>query len=169
MGPEAWLTFISKHVIEHYLLVIVYTVFVGGLGAMLGTLMFGRGYKERIADQGKQIAHLKTEVGRLGGGGPTVVNVNNYSGDPTVIQGLRDELEANELEFLDLRTLVERLTPTPVPGTSATYVKLPEGARVVIMDDDSIRLALPVSAETHLRIADVVEAELNPGKKDDPC
>ena len=96
------------------------------------------------ADFKQRIAALEVEVRRLGGAAPAVVNVNNYGGDPSVIHGLRDELEAKDLELLDLRTLVGRLTPKPVPGTSATYVKLPEGTRIVTMDDGSIRMALPI-------------------------
>lgn len=175
MGPEspeaeAWLAFIIKHVIEHYLIYITWAVVGGGLGAVLGVLMFGRGYKKRITD-------LEAEVRKLGGDGRVVVNVNNDGSDyAPIIQGLREEvrerdreLQEKDLELLDLRTLVGRLTPTPVPGTSATYVKLPEGSRVVVMDDDSIRVALPVSVEDHIRIADTVAAVLNPDKDGDSC
>ena len=172
--PEAWLAFVIKHIIEHHLIQIIYTVVVGGAGAMLTALIYGRHHKKEKRDQeardratGERIAALEAEIRRLGGGGGSVVvNVNNDGGDSSLVRELLGELKAQELELTDLRTLVGRLTPKPVPGTSATYVKLPEGSRVVVMDDDSIRVALPVSVEEHLRIAETVEAVLNPDKKE---
>lgn len=151
---------IVQHLMFHALWYAASALLIGG-GCVLSVLVFGRRYKQRIAD-------MEAEIRRLGGGsvvvgGTTVVvNAGDYS---SVIQELRDELKAKDLELLDLKTIVGRLYHKPIPGTSATYVELPEGTRVVTMGDGSIRLALPVRLETHLRIADAVEAELNPSDK----
>lgn len=132
------LTWLAKEIIQHVILhwaeILVRLLFAAG-GIVLGALVFGRRYKQRIAD-------LETEVRRLGGSPSVVVNVGKD--DPEIIARLMDHLDAKDSELLGIRQVAMKLPQTPISGANATYADLPNGTRIVTMVEGSIRIVLPV-------------------------
>ena len=100
--------------------------------AMLGALIFGRGYKRRIKaleDQARS-SGINTAVIFHGD-----VNIHDYD------RQLREAIEAKTTQ--NLKETIRSLPQMPL-GDGHTYARLPDGTNIVTMADGTMRLALPV-------------------------
>ena len=94
---------------------------------VLGILLFGRGYKKRIAD-------LEAR--------PAITQVFNF--DPKALDPERELQEASRRRTeKGLREVIATLDQHPL-GNGNTYAKLPNGTNIVTFADGTIKLATPV-------------------------
>lgn len=117
----------------------------GAVIGVLGTLIFGPRYKQRIGALEAEIAAMKAR--------PVINQTFNYNAaapDPEL--ELRNA--ARDSTVQGLQETIGSLPQHPLEG-GHTYAELPEGTRVVTMADGSIRLALPVRLSATLRIGSV--------------
>ena len=120
--------YLTKLLGEHWLV-------LGGLSLgsfVLGSLLFGRGYKKRIAA-------LEARASM-----PAINQTFNFNAGPDAQdhdRQLRDAIETNTTQ--NLKETINRLPQHPL-SDGHTYATLPNGTNIVTMDDGSIRLALPV-------------------------
>ena len=103
-----------------------------GAFAVLGTLIFGRGYKRRIKaleDRARSPAIEQT------------FNFYPSSNADEHDRQLRDAIEAKTTH--NLKETIKRLPKLPL-GDGHSYAQLPDGTNIVTMADGTVRLALPV-------------------------
>ena len=127
---DAWL-WLGKEITEFGFRWLVVAIVSGGL-AVLGALIFGRGYKRRIKaleDQARSSGINQTFNFNFGS------NADEYD------RQLREAIEAKTTQ--NLRETIRRLPQTPL-GDGHTYARLPGGTNIVTMADGTMRLALPV-------------------------
>lgn len=109
----------------------------GGVGAVLGVLVFGRGYKRRIAALEAKLAEPAiTQVINIDGKAPDQERELGNAIDAATAQGLKETIRG--------------LTQHPLDG-GHTYANLPDGTNIVWMADGTMRLALPVNLSTSFR------------------
>ncbi|MXW92976.1 MAG: hypothetical protein F4114_04685 [Rhodospirillaceae bacterium] len=104
---------------------------VGLVLGMFGTLLFGHGYKRRIADLEQRAAV------------PAIHQTFNVSAGADA-RGIRDAMEAETAR--GLRETMRQLPQRPL-GDGHTVARLPDGTNIVSMADGEYRLALPVRIE----------------------
>lgn len=110
---------------------------VAGVGiGMVGTLMFGRRYKQRIAA-------LEAEAAR-----PAITQTFNFNVSSDRERQMLDAIDAATVQ--GLRETINGLTQHSL-GDGHTYAELPHGTNIVMMADGTMQLALPVRLEAHLR------------------
>lgn len=118
-----------------------------GLG-VLGALMFGRRYKQRIAALEARPAIQQ------------VFNVQDDAADQE--RALRDAITAETTQ--NLHEAIRSLPQRPL-GDGHTYAELPHGTNIVSMADGSFRLALPVRLSARLRATVGGSADLKPPRE----
>ena len=103
----------------------------GAVVGVIGSLMFGRRYKERIA----ALEERKPS---------TPVVIHNTVGDSSEdILRMLKEINKADYALREIRAAVSNLPQKPLrPGI--TYSKLPSGTNIVHMKDGTLRLAVPV-------------------------
>lgn len=123
-----------------YAVYVVFALVFAGVGAVLGILMFGRNHKKRIA-----ALEARLEVR------PAISQTFNFASGATPEERDRHILAAVDAATTSgIREAIERLPRTPLAGGHA-YVSLPEGTKIVLMSDGTMRLALPVKVSDHFR------------------
>ena len=106
---------------------------VGGAGAaMLSMLIFGRGYKKRIAA-------LEARVSM-----PAINQTFNFNPAADAHDHDRQLRVAIEAETTQSLTETLRSLPQMPLDDGHTYARLPDGANIVSMADGTVRLALPI-------------------------
>lgn len=103
-----------------------------GLGAVLGTLLFGRGYKRRIAALEAQAQQPSINQ---------VINFNAGANTHDNESQLRHAIEAKTSQ--NLTKTIRSLPQIPL-SDGHTYARLPDGTNIVSMADGSFRLAVPI-------------------------
>ena len=99
---------------------------------LLGALIFGRGYKKRIAaleTQGRSPAIKQTFNFNVG------ADAHDHD------RQLRNAIETKTTQ--NLKETIRSLTQMPL-GDGHTYARLPDGTNIVTMADGTMRLALPI-------------------------
>lgn len=120
---------------------------------VFGTLMFGRGYKKKIArlieqsaDAKAQLAAQQSQISILQSG-PTVLQIDvSEAGKKLTEEAIREALRAEGTatkQLVRMKEAVSGLEQFPF-GDGYSYAELPEGTRVVTLPDGSIRLAMPI-------------------------
>ena len=105
----------------------------GAVVGVLGTLMFGRRYKQRIAA-------LEARESM-----PAIHQTFNFHAGEDSSEDLRHLRDALNVETVrELRETIDDLPQKPLGTDGTTYVDLPNGTRVVTLPSGEIRLALPV-------------------------
>ena len=102
-----------------------------GLGAVLGTLLFGRGYKRRIAALEAQAQQPSINQ---------TINFGVNSDGDEYDRQLRTAIDAETSQ--NLQETMRSLPQMPL-GDGHTYARLPEGTNIVSMADGTMRLAIP--------------------------
>ena len=160
---KEWVLWLIGEVAQHWFL---HSLWLAGAGvlALLGVLVFGRGYKKRIAALEARLEEKRH---------PTIVqNFQSLSSeeDARLRHLFRDEL-GTHVQIQNLKAVVAKLPQKPL-GDGYTYTELPEGARIVTKADGSIRLALPVRIQADFEGASGTSSfgpvEVQLIKKDDP-
>ncbi len=121
-----------------------------GIGAVLGVLMFGRGYKKKIAAMAREIGELQRQAKEkpAPAAQPAINQVVVFSAtasDPS--RELRNAVQAKTVQ--GLKETINRLPQHPL-GDGHAYTKLPDGTNIVTMADGTIRLALPVRLQVDM-------------------
>lgn len=153
---EIGLDWFAGEFARHAVMYLPWLLATGGV-AVLGVLMFGRGYKNRIAEQGRRIRDLERQVAERATpvSQPAVmqqqVNVGAGESEIREVRKALERIESRGIELDDVRTIVGKLPQVRV-GDTATYAELPDGTRVVTLADGSIRLALPVLLSGRLEL-----------------
>ena len=124
-------------------------LFIGAL-AVLGTLIFGPRYKQRIAALEAETVALKAK--------PTISQTFNYH----VGQPLRDAASTATMQSLE--ETMRRLPQNPL-GDGHVCAELPPGTNIVSIANGEYRLALPIQVEVSesIGISDSVEVKLIKG------
>ncbi|MXY40253.1 MAG: hypothetical protein F4Y62_10695 [Rhodospirillaceae bacterium] len=104
---------------------------VGLVLGLFGALLFGRGYKRRIADLEQRAAV------------PAIHQTFDFSAGADA-RGIRDAMEAETAR--GLRETMRQLPQRPL-GDGHTVARLPDGTNIVSMANGEYRLALPVRLE----------------------
>ena len=154
---DAW-GWLGKEIVEFgfgWLVVLGFS----GVSFVLGALIFGRGYKKRIAAlEARDISPGISQVIAVHGD----VNVHNYA------HQLRSAIEAKTTHSL---TETLRSLPQMPLGDGHTYARLPDGTNIVSMADGSFQLAIPIAIdaafEGGLRGDLNASVSLGPPPKDD--
>ena len=125
--PWGWL---GREAVEfgfRWLVMLAFTV-----GAfVLGALIFGRGYKKRIA-----ALEARASI-------PTINNIVNFNAETDVHdhdRQLRNAIETKTPQ--NLKETIRSLPQLPL-GDGHSYARLPNGTNIVTMADETIRLAIP--------------------------
>ena len=121
-------------------------IIVLGVSAMLGALIFGRGYKKRIAA-------LETRASMS-----AITQTFTFRGDVNINRQLRDAIEAKTVD--GLKETISCLPQYPL-GNGHTYANLPDGTKIVTMADGEIRLAIPVHVEPGIASAPEPTADMS--------
>lgn len=100
---------------------------IGAL-AVLGVLIFGRGYKRRIAALEKRAA------------APAITQTFNFNISGDMASNIQAGMEGNTVR--NLRETMRSLPQKPLVR-GYTYAELPTGTKIVSMADGSYRLGLP--------------------------
>ena len=127
---DAW-GWLGKEIVEFGFRWLVVVILTAGF-AVIGTLLFGRGYKKRIAA-------LEARASM-----PAIHQTFNFNAGADAHDHehqLRNAIEAKTVQ--DLRETIKRL-PQHSLGDGHTYAKLPDGTNIVTMADGTMRLALPM-------------------------
>ena len=131
----------------------------GGVIAVLGTIIFGKGYKKRIAALEAEAA--KPSITQI-------VNVPNSSSEDERERHLQAAINAETAKGLN--ETIRSLPQKPL-SDGHTYATLPDGTNIVSMADGSYRLALPVRLSVALRGRGEGKASISltrvPGAKQD--
>ena len=102
------------------------------LGAfVLGILIFGRGYKKRIAAlEARASMHAINQIINFDAG----TNAHDHD------RKLREAIDAKTTQ--NLKETIRSLPQLPL-GDGHSYARLPNGTNIVTMADETIRLAIP--------------------------
>ena len=119
------------------------TALVTGGGAVIGTLLWGKGGRKRLLEDNKnlnkRIAALETRASM-----PAInqtFNFNTGADADDHDRQLRKAMEAKTVH--GLKETIKRLPQMPL-GDGHSYARLPDGTNIVTMADGTVRLALPV-------------------------
>jgi len=120
-----------------------------GVVTVLGVLIFGRGYKKKIAALEEAERKRKAQDESRASTPAPVVVVTFNADTPDPERELRNAVQAETVQ--GLRETINRLAQHPL-GDGHTYANLPEGTNIVTMADGTIRLALPVKLAGRLEV-----------------
>ena len=112
------------------------TALVTGVVAVIGTLLWGRGGRKRLMER---LAALEAQ-----NHAPSITQTVHFHSSPNVDDNARQLRAAIDAETSqNLQETIRSLSQMPL-GDGHTYAQLPDGTRIVSMDDGTYRLALPV-------------------------
>ena len=120
----------------------VVTAIVTGVGATIGTLLWGRGGRKRLVEDNKRlnnrVAALETRASM-----PAINQLVNFTVGASAQDNerqLRNAVEAKTSQ--NLKETIRRLPKKPL-GDGHSYARLPDGTNIVTVADGTIRLAIP--------------------------
>ena len=130
-----FVVYFTKLLGEHWLV-------LGGLSLgsfVLGALVFGRGYKKRIA-----ALEARASMPAIN----QTFNFNAAADGHDHVRQLREAIEAKTTQ--SLKKTIRGLSQIPL-GDDHTYARLPDGTNIVSMADGSFRLAIPIIIEASFK------------------
>ena len=117
---------------------------VAGVGAVIGTLLWGRGGRKRLVEDNKclnkRVATLETRASM-----PAIDQTFNFHTSTSADihdRQLRDAIETKTA--YSLKETIKGLPQLPL-GDGHSYARLPDGTNIVTLADGTIQLATPKS------------------------